>query len=81
MEVFTALSFGLCAAMFVADGDDYVKLGETIAGECEPFVYLQDTGGRSAVIKDHDISVLIFDDGAEVTVDNRKFIVPKLKGA
>jgi hypothetical protein len=81
MDGFTALAFGMCAQMALAQGQDLIELGEVIAGTCETHVYLGDSHGQTAHIHGHDIGVTIFGAGAEVWIDGRKFIVPKTAGA
>ena len=81
MDGFTALTFGLCAALVNIHGQDVVELGNVIVGECTTFAYIGDSHGQTAVIQGHDIGISIEDELAVVFVDDRKFVLPKLSGA
>jgi hypothetical protein len=78
MDGFTLLAFALCARVVMGMGQDLVELGQVVAGECDTHYLFGDSGGDTAPIYGHDIGVAIFDDGAEVSVDGRMFIVPKM---
>lgn len=73
MDGFTLLAFGFCAAIASIHGQDVLDLGKVVAGECRTFAWVGDSHGNSAVIQGHDFSVSMFDGGAEVTIDGRKF--------
>ncbi len=77
MDGFTLLPFAFCAQMTIAMGQDLVELGQVIAGKCETDILIGDSDGETAPIKGHDIGVEMFDGGAEVSIDGRKFIIPK----
>lgn len=81
MDGFTLLPFALCAQMALIHGQQLVALGSLIAGVCETDVYIGDSDGDIARIHGHDIGVSMFDGGAEVSIDGRKYIVPKTSGA
>ena len=80
MDGFTALVFGFCAAVANIHGEELLDLGNVVAGECKTFAWFGDSHGETAVIQGHDIGVSMFEAGAEVTIDGRKFVVPKTQG-
>jgi hypothetical protein len=81
MEGFTLLPFMFCAQMAVAMGQNLVEFGYVVTNECIVHLQLGDSHGETAPINGHDIGVSIFDEGAEVSIDGLKFIVPKLSRA
>ena len=81
MDGFSLLGAGFCAALAMIHGQPILDLGNVVAGECKTFAWVGDSHGETAVIQGHDIGVEILDFGAEVTVDGKKFFVPKTEGA
>lgn len=81
MDGFTALAFGFCAALANIHGEIMIDLGQVVAGACDTFAWVGDSHGRTGSIRGHDFSVNMFEGGAEVTIDGKKFIVPKTEGA
>lgn len=78
MDGFMALAFGFCAAVANVHGQYLIDLGNIVAGECKTFAWVGDSRGESVRVQGHDISVSMFEDGAEVTLDGRRFVVPKM---
>lgn len=80
MEGFVLLAYGFCASLVHFHGQEMIDLGKVVAGECDTFVYLGDSNGESAEIMEHDFSVSIFEGGAEVIMDGKKYVVPRTVG-
>lgn len=80
MDGFTLLAFGFCAGLASFHGQTVVDLGVVKSGECDTFVYLGDSDGESAEIRGHDFAVSIFEGGAEVIMDGKKYVVPRTVG-
>jgi hypothetical protein len=81
MDGFTLLTFALCARMVIGMGQDLVELGKVVDGACDTRYLFGDSDGDTVSIYDHDIGVMLLDDGAIVTIDGVDKFVPKLSPA
>ena len=80
LDGFTALAFSFCAALTLDGGQDVVALGYVSQGECEVHMVVGDTQGEAAVIDGHEISVKMLEHGAEISVDDLRFVLIKTEG-
>jgi hypothetical protein len=81
MDGFTLLAFALCARMTVGMGQDLVEIGKIVDGACDTHYLFGDSNGDTASIYDHDIGVMLRDDGAVVILDGIEKFIPKLSPA
>lgn len=73
---FTALAFGFCAVLSTFRGQPTVSVGDLLDGECQIRVVYGD--GQIDEIRDgHYIGVKIIDVGAEVIIDDQRFVIRK----
>ena len=78
MEGFTALAFGFCAAIVNVHGQELIEIGDIISSECRTFAYVSEGSGE---LRNHDFTIEFFTEGAIVTVDGKRFVLPKTEGA
>lgn len=79
MIEFTVLSFGLCAVLFQHPGyEDAIGIGNLRHGgdNCEIF-YFTDATDHAISLQGHAVDVDRWSDGMAVTVDGRRFFVPR----
>ena len=77
IDGFTILAFGFCAA--IADlPSDNVRLGYVSDGKCIVQMEVGDTGPDHFTIQQHDFKIELLDGGAEVSIDDLKFVLPRL---
>ena len=77
---FLALAFGFCAALVLDGGQDVVALGYQSEGECVVHAYFGESYGDTVTINGHEIGVALIDGGAEVFIDDLRFVIPKTSG-
>ena len=78
MDGFSVLTAGFCAALATVHGQQLVEIGDLIAGRCEGFAYVSEGSGE---LRNHDFTIEFFAEGAIVTVDGKRFVLPKTEGA
>lgn len=77
---FTALAFGFCAVISTLNGGPSVSIGEILDGACDIKATYRD-GQIDEIPGGHFIGIKIIDVGAEVIIDDQKFVVRKTEGA
>lgn len=78
---FVALAFGFCASLTSHGAQDLVALGYVSKDECVIRMIVGDSHGQAVTVNDHEIGVTILQDGAEVRIDDLRFVIPKTEGA
>ena len=81
MDGFTLLPFAFCAMLVSHHGQDLLELGDVVVDKCETFALIGDSGDDFATIEGHAFAVFMFEGGAEVTIDGKKYIVSRTTGA
>lgn len=77
IDGFVALAFGFCAAIEEDGGQEVVAFGYVSAEECHVRIYLGDSHGETLTINQHEIGVKILGEGAEIGIDDLRFVIPK----
>lgn len=77
---FLSLAFGFCAALVLDGSQDVVAFGYQSQGDCVVHFHLLDSHGDTVTIGGHSIGVSMIDGGAEVLIDDLRFVVPKTAG-
>jgi hypothetical protein len=72
--LFTTLAFGLCASIY---NPNTLAVGYISSGEC--VIQYIITEGVTARLNDHEVTTTILEGGAEVTVDELKFVIQGVK--
>jgi hypothetical protein len=74
---FISLAFGFCASLVIEGNQDLVAFGYQSQGECVAHLFLGDSHGETVTISGHSVGVTMLDGGAEVSIDELRFVIPK----
>lgn len=75
---FTALVFGFCA-MVSSEGDS-VELGYVSEDKCIVRVDIGNTHGQTATLNEHEVGIKMLEGGAEISIDDLRFVIQASKG-
>lgn len=81
IDGFVALIFGFCAAAIDDASSDVVAFGYQSDGQCVVRMYLGDSHDQTVTINEHSVSVKLLPGGAEVGIDDLRFVLVKTNKA
>lgn len=76
VDGYTALAFGLCAAINLHGAQDMVEFGYIAHNRCVVQLEVGDPIATT-IIGGHDVAVIMLEDGAEIAIDNLRFTIQK----